>query len=80
MVITMKPVRTARGSAMSFVSMEDETDAFEVTLFPPAYARARRLLAWSAGPYLVTGRVESDFGHFSLVGEEVRPIAVKILP
>jgi DNA polymerase-3 subunit alpha len=80
MVVTQKPLSTSRGEPMSFVSMEDETDTFEVTLFPRVYGRARRLLAWSAGPFLVRGKVDSDFGHISLIGEEVRPIRTALAP
>jgi error-prone DNA polymerase len=77
MVVTLKPISTSKGEAMSFVSMEDETAIFEVTLFPSAYRKSRRLLAWSAGPYVVRGTVDDDFGHISVIGEEIRPICLE---
>jgi DNA polymerase III alpha subunit len=80
MVVTQKPLSTSRGEPMCFVSMEDETDTFEVTLFPRVYRSVRRLLAWSAGPFAVRGKVESDFGQTSLIGEEVRPIQTALAP
>ena len=72
--VTTKPIRTSKGRPMAFTTMEDETALFEVTFFPRLYKRLSRLIAWSSGPYLVTGKVDDDFGHVSLIGESIRPI------
>ncbi len=59
--ITAKPVITAGGQAMEFVSFEDETALYETVLFPEAYARFRHLL-YGSGPLLLRGLVEEDRG------------------
>ncbi len=56
------------GQAMKFLTLEDETDTCEVTLFPRVYARyGARLL--SRGPYLVTGLVEDDHGSLTVTAD-----------
>ncbi|MFH1436904.1 MAG: DNA polymerase III subunit alpha, partial [Pseudomonadota bacterium] len=59
--VTTKPIRTSKGQPMALATMEDETALFEVTFFPRLYGKTSRLLAWSSGPYLVTGKVDDDF-------------------
>ncbi|MBU8870619.1 MAG: DNA polymerase III subunit alpha [Gemmatimonadales bacterium] len=60
-------VRTS-GQPMKFITLEDETDLVEVTLFPEVYARyGARLLG--RGPYLVTGIVEDDHGSITVTAE-----------
>jgi DNA polymerase III alpha subunit len=55
---------------MKFMSMEDLTGTFEVTLFPDVYRQhARQTLGH--GPYLVTGRVEESFGAHSLTASAI---------
>ena len=61
------------GEAMKFITLEDETDLCEVTLFPKVYARyGSRLL--SRGPYLVTGIVEDDHGSITVTAEKLEVI------
>lgn len=65
-------VRTT-GQAMKFITLEDETDLCEITLFPETYARyGARLL--SRGPYLVTGLVEDDHGSITITAESLEVI------
>ncbi len=73
-LITAKST-TVRGTgrAMKFLTLEDETDTCEVTLFPRVYARyGARLL--SRGPYLVTGMVEDDHGSLTVTAESLEII------
>jgi len=76
-LVTAKPTRTVvRGEPMKFLSLEDETGTFEVTLFPAAYRRFGHLID-GRGPYLVWGRVEEDSGSLSLTADRVeRPLGV----
>lgn len=61
------------GKPMKFITLEDETDLCEVTLFPEIYARyGARLL--SRGPYLVTGLVEDDHGSITVTAESLEVI------
>jgi len=59
-LVTRRRAPTKNGDYMEFVTLEDETDIFEVTLFPDAYRRFGRLLR-SAGPFLVKGKVEDQY-------------------
>ena len=55
---------------MKFLSMEDLTGTFEVTLFPDAYQEFA-LLTTEAGPFLIRGRVEDDLGALSVVADHI---------
>jgi DNA polymerase III alpha subunit len=55
---------------MKFLSMEDETGTFEVTLFPKAYRRFGGSVD-GRGPYLVWARVEADAGSLNLTAERL---------
>ncbi len=60
---------------MCFLSMEDLTGTFEVTLFPRAY-RQFAPVSRGHGPFRVSGRIEDDQGVCTLVADSVE----KILP
>jgi DNA-directed DNA polymerase III PolC len=72
---------TARksGQPMKFMSLEDLTGTFEVTLFPDVYRRHAHLTL-GHGPYLVTGKVENSFGACSLTARTIEPIGRPSLP
>ncbi len=55
---------------MKFMSMEDLTGTFEVTLFPGVY-RQYAHLTLGHGPYQVTGRVEENYGAYSLTATAI---------
>ncbi|MFQ5481582.1 MAG: DNA polymerase III subunit alpha [Nitrospinaceae bacterium] len=61
LLVTYKSTRTTQGELMKFISLEDPTGIFEVTLFPKVYNRFGHLLR-SKGPFVVKGRVEDDHG------------------
>lgn len=50
MLITYKRTRTGKGELMKFITLEDPTGTFEVTLFPKTYQRFGHLLN-SKGPF-----------------------------
>lgn len=58
-MITAKRTRTGKRELMKFMTLEDPTACFEVTLFPKIY-RQFGALVYDRGPYLVRGRVEQD--------------------
>jgi DNA-directed DNA polymerase III PolC len=58
---------------MKFMSMEDLSGTFEVTLFPGVY-RQYAHLTLGHGPYLVTGKVEESYGAFSLTARAIEVI------
>jgi DNA-directed DNA polymerase III PolC len=55
----------SNGQPMKFMSMCDLSGTYEVTLFPRVYKRVAHLTKFQ-GPYLVTGKVEDDFGVCSV--------------
>ena len=69
-LITGKKVRTKHGEAMEFLTFEDETGLVETTFFPKVYDRFCYLLDWGR-PYLLSGKVEENFGAVTLTVENV---------
>jgi len=61
------------GRTMKFMSMEDLTGTYEAVLFPNAYERlAPRTM--TAGPFLLTGRVENNQGGITVNVSGLSPI------
>jgi DNA polymerase III alpha subunit len=77
--ISSKRIKTRKTKAyMKFLSLEDATGTFEVTLFPKVYHKfADKTLA--KGPYLVTGTVEEDHGVQSVVAQHIEQLQVEPL-
>ncbi|MBN1441129.1 MAG: DNA polymerase III subunit alpha [Planctomycetes bacterium] len=66
----VRRVRTSHGQFMQFVTIEDETDLLEATLFPRVYERHARILR-GLGPYVFEGTIEEDHRAVSLRVERV---------
>jgi DNA polymerase-3 subunit alpha/error-prone DNA polymerase len=64
-LITGKTVRTKHGDAMEFLTFEDETGLYETTFFPQIYSTFCHLLEVGR-PFLLTGKVEEDYGAITL--------------
>ena len=62
---------TARGERMGFLTFDDEFGLFEVTVFPDARAAAGPFHTY--GPYVITGRVESQYDEITITADRVRP-------
>ncbi len=73
-LITGKTVFTSRHELMQFLTFEDETGLIETVFFPDAYRRLCRMLDWGR-PYQLCGRVEENFGAFTLTVEQAFPLA-----
>ncbi len=58
------------GEMMKFMTLEDLTDIFEVTIFPRAYREHGHKLI-GHGPYVVEGIVENDRGGLTITAERV---------
>jgi error-prone DNA polymerase len=72
-LVTAKTVMTRSHELMQFISFEDETALFETVFFPRVYKR--HALSLSAHrPYMLTGKVEQEFGVSSLAVRDVRPL------
>jgi len=72
-LITGKVVHTRHGDPMEFLTFEDETGIVETTFFPKAYQRFCHMID-RARPYLLTGKVEQDWGALTLTVEKAVPI------
>ncbi len=68
--VTSKLVHSKDERLMEFIGFEDTTALYDATFFPDAYDRFCHLLS-SHAPYLLTGRVEEDFGVCTLTVERV---------
>jgi DNA polymerase-3 subunit alpha len=70
LVADRKRIKTSNGKSMVFLTMEDELDMFEVTLFPDVYQRVGERIFRK--PILdVEGVVQTDQGGLSVVAERV---------
>ena len=67
-LVTGKTVQTKDGDPMKFVSFEDTTGIYETVLFPKVYDRFCHMLN-EMRPYLLKGKVESDFTAITLTVE-----------
>jgi DNA polymerase-3 subunit alpha/error-prone DNA polymerase len=72
-LITGKVVSTKKGDPMEFLTFEDETGIVETTFFPQAYRRFCHIIDRQR-PYLLTGRVEADWGALTLTVEKAERI------
>ena len=72
-LITGKVVTTKHGDPMEFLTFEDETGIVETTFFPQTYHRFCHLLDHRR-PYLLTGKVEEDWGATTLTVDRVERI------
>jgi DNA polymerase-3 subunit alpha/error-prone DNA polymerase len=72
-LITGKVVETKQGEPMEFLTFEDETGLVETTFFPEAYRRFCYLLDRER-PYLLSGKVEEDWGAVTLTVDSARPM------
>ena len=75
--VTGKVVDTRADTPMEFVSFEDTTALYETVFFPEAYRRYCARLS-HARPYLLTGRVEEDFGAVALTVETMRGLEADV--
>ena len=64
-LVAGKVVHTKHGDPMEFLTFEDETGIVETTFFPAVYHRFCHMLD-GGRPYLLTGRVEQDWGAVTL--------------
>ncbi|MFZ2633679.1 MAG: DNA polymerase III subunit alpha [Desulfosalsimonadaceae bacterium] len=72
-LITGKTVLTQKGDPMKFVTFEDDTGIVETTFFPKAYQRFCHMLDYGR-PYVISGKVEGNWGAATLTVDAVRLI------
>jgi DNA polymerase-3 subunit alpha/error-prone DNA polymerase len=73
LLITGKVVSTKHGEPMEFLTFEDETGLVETTFFPAVYRKFCYMLDRTR-PYILTGKVEEDFGAVTLTVEKAERI------
>ena len=72
-LITGKVVTTKHGDPMEFLTFEDETGVVETTFFPATYHRFCHMIDRQR-PYLLSGKVEEDWGAITLTVDGVETI------
>jgi DNA polymerase III alpha subunit len=77
--VTAKPIHTIHNEVMEFVSFEDTTALYEVTVFPRQYKRFAPELM-TRGPFILTGTVEEEWGAISLTLERLSVLGRGELP
>lgn len=72
--IAGKTIRSQKNQKqMKFMSMEDLSGTFEVTLFPSTYAKYASA-TYSYGPYIIEGRVDMQFGVPNVTANKIIPL------
>ena len=61
------------GEPMMFLTLEDKSETVDVILWPDVFERHADIVL-AGGPFEVQGRVEEDWGTYSLVAERVRAV------
>jgi len=74
-LITGKVVRTKKGDPMKFLTFEDETGIIETIFFPKPYALFCHMLDCGK-PYLLYGKIDSNWGAVTLVVNKIRSISL----
>jgi error-prone DNA polymerase len=74
-LVTGKVVSTLAGEPMEFITFEDETGLLECTFFPETYRRFCHMLDHHR-PYFIEGKVEEDYGAFTLTVDGVSKLAL----
>ena len=69
-LVTGKVVSTLKGEPMEFITFEDETGLLECTFFPEPYRRFCHMLDHQR-PYVIEGKVEEDYGAFTITVDGV---------
>jgi DNA polymerase-3 subunit alpha/error-prone DNA polymerase len=72
-LITGKVVSTKTGEPMEFLTFEDETGVVETTFFPRVFKRFCYLID-RGRPYLLSGKVEQNWGATTLTVDGVQPL------
>jgi len=70
-LITWKLISTRKEQLMEFLSFEDTTAIYETVFFPAVYARFAHMMTQSR-PYVLTGRVDEQYGAIVLNVENVK--------
>jgi len=73
--VTGKLVETKKGEPMEFLCFEDTTAIYETTFFPEAYRRFCHLFDREQ-PYILSGRLEEDYGAITMTVDSVRLLTI----
>jgi len=73
-LITGKVVHTKHGDPMEFLTFEDESGIVETTFFPKVYRRFCHMID-RGRPFILTGKVEQDWGAVTLTVDHVEKLS-----
>jgi len=72
--VTYRGHTTSKKENMAFLTIEDKTGAVDVIFWPRNYQRFAEVLRES-GPFEIWGKVTEDWGTYSIVAENIKPVA-----
>ncbi len=72
-ILDIKKIRTKKGEAMAFVTIQDDTGTLSITLFPEEYTKYSTLLKERKIIY-VEGKCERRFGKVQMVAKVLKEI------
>ncbi|MBW1899961.1 MAG: DNA polymerase III subunit alpha, partial [Deltaproteobacteria bacterium] len=78
LLVTGKVVHTKQGDPMEFLTFEDETGLVETVFFPKTYRRFCAMLDRTR-PFVLSGKVEEDFGAQTLTVSHVEAVSKGVL-
>jgi DNA polymerase III alpha subunit len=62
---------------MKFLTAEDEKGLMEIVIFPAVYRKYGHLLV-TRGPFVITGRVDEEFGNLTITASKLELIPYKL--
>jgi DNA polymerase III alpha subunit len=74
MIDTARTTVTKNDDPMEFITFEDETDVFDVTLFPETLRRLLKILR-GPGPYVIEGTAEGRYDAVTVTARDVKRTA-----
>jgi DNA-directed DNA polymerase III PolC len=72
--ITARPHHVPGRGPMKFITVEDKTECTDVVLWPEVYERYRDV-TMRPGPYEIWGRVQEEWGTYTLIADSMRDVA-----
>jgi DNA polymerase-3 subunit alpha/error-prone DNA polymerase len=79
LLVTAKVVHTKQGDPMEFLTFEDETGLVESVFFPETYRKFCAMIDYTR-PFILSGKVEEDFGAQTLTVFKVETLSKLTAP
>jgi len=77
-MVTNRRVYTVKGEYMKFLTLEDFDGIYEAVMFPKAYQKFGNLVI-TRGPYIISGKINNEYGYQTIIVDEVELVSDKPL-